>query len=93
MDELFEALTLIQTGKIQNFPVILMGRDYWQNLLELLDRMVVDGTISVSDLQLLIVTDDVDEAMAHVRSHAVEQFGLTRAKAPRRWWILGERGV
>lgn len=93
MDELFESLTLIQTGKIQNFPVVLMGRDYWLNLLELLDRMVVDGTISASDLQLLFVTDDVDEALRHVRSHAVEQFGLKRGKAPRRLWILGERGV
>lgn len=61
MDELFEALTLIQTGKIQNFPVVLVGKSYWKNLQELLDDMVQRGTISKKDLSLLTITDEVGE--------------------------------
>jgi uncharacterized protein (TIGR00730 family) len=64
LDELFEALTLIQTGKVRNFPVILFGRDYWQGLLDWLKaRMAAEGKISVDDLDLLIVTDSPEEAV------------------------------
>lgn len=66
MDEMFEALTLIQTKKAQDFPVILVGKTYWKDLIELLDKMVEVGTISKEDLKLLIVTDDVDEVMNHI---------------------------
>lgn len=93
LDELFEALTLIQTGKIHDFPVILMGRDYWSSLTELLGRMVQEGTISAADLKLLMVTDDVNEATRYIQTHAVERFGLRQRRQPRQRWILGERGV
>ena len=82
MDELFEAVTLIQTGKIEQFPVVVLGKDYWKNLFELLDQMVRDGTIDEADLHLLLFTDSVDEAMAHIEKHAVEQFGLVRREMP-----------
>jgi uncharacterized protein (TIGR00730 family) len=63
LDELFEALTLIQTGKVQNFPVILFGRHYWQGLLDWIERtMLAEGKISPKDLDLLVVTDDPREA-------------------------------
>ena len=88
MDELFEALTLIQTKKILSFPVVLMGEEYWQPLVDLLKRMVEAGTISASDLDLVMVTDSVDEAMAHVQKHAIEKFGLR--KAPKRSMVLAE---
>jgi uncharacterized protein (TIGR00730 family) len=90
MDELFESFTLIQTKKIKDFPVVLMGRDYWQDLIELLEDMVEARTIDEADLRYLLVTDSVEEAMAHIRTHAVEKFGL-RAAAPKRSWFLGER--
>jgi uncharacterized protein (TIGR00730 family) len=65
LDELFEALTLIQTGKIQNFRVVLMGTDYWGPMLDFIHRhMVTAGTISVEDLALLQPTDDPEEAVA-----------------------------
>jgi uncharacterized protein (TIGR00730 family) len=60
LDELFEALTLIQTGKIRNFPVVLMGVEYWAPLRAQLDVMVREQTIDRRDLDLLLVTDDVD---------------------------------
>ncbi|HEX8090395.1 MAG TPA: TIGR00730 family Rossman fold protein [Blastocatellia bacterium] len=89
MDELFEAVTLIQTKKILGFPVVLMGRDYWQPLLDLLKMMVQARTISPEDLDLLLLTDSVDEAMAHIQKHAVEQFGL-HPRAPKPSKLLGE---
>ena len=62
MDELFEALTLIQTGKIRNFPVILFGSEYWGGLVDWLKgTMLKDGKISPGDLDLLIVTDSPEE--------------------------------
>lgn len=88
MDELFEALTLIQTKKISNFPVVLLGIEYWKPLCEFLKRMVGAGTIDEADLQLLLLTDSVDEAMTHIQKHAVEQFGLR--KTPRRSRLLRE---
>jgi len=64
MDELFEALTLIQTGKVRDFPVVLYGREYWQGLLDWLKgRMLADGKIHRDDLDLLIVTDSPDAAV------------------------------
>ena len=67
MDELFESLTLIQTGKIRNFPVVLVGTAYWSGLLEWLKaRMVSEGKISAEDLDLIFVTDSPEAAVAHV---------------------------
>jgi hypothetical protein len=60
-------------------------------LVELLDRMPAEGSIAAEDLQLLLVTDDLDEADAHVRRYAIEQFGLRRRREPRPSWWLGER--
>jgi hypothetical protein len=90
MDELFEAMTLIQTSKIQNFPLILMGCDYWQRLMTFLQQMVQAGTISAADLSLLFLTDTVAEAMEHIQEHAIERFGLRRRPVPHRSKILRE---
>jgi uncharacterized protein (TIGR00730 family) len=92
MDELFEALTLLQTGKIRGFPVVLMGRSHWRSLLQLLDDMVDAGTIDRADLRLFFATDDVDEALHHIEACAVGRFGLIRGRAPRPSKLLGERG-
>lgn len=88
MDELLEALTLIQTKKIESFPIVLVGASYWQPLLGFFHGMVADGTIAATDLDLLLVTDDLDEAMRHLERHAIERFGLIRHPRPSRW--LGE---
>ena len=87
LDELTEALTLIQTGKIRQFPVVLMGVSYWKPFTDLLKEMVAFGTVSATDLDLFLTTDDVAEAMAHIEHHAIRRFGLTRRKGPppRKW--------
>ena len=69
MDELFEALTLIQTGKIQNFPVVLMDKAYWQGLLDWLrGTMLAQGKISAPDLDLIFLTDSAEEARDYIVS-------------------------
>jgi uncharacterized protein (TIGR00730 family) len=92
LDELTEALTLIQTGKIRNFPVVLVGTTYWQPFVSLLREMITHGAVAETDLDLFLVTDDVEEAMSHLEKHAVSRFGLRRVLPERpRWWLL-ERG-
>ena len=69
LDELFESLTLIQTGKVRHFPVVLMGRDHWSGLLDWMrGTLIPTGSISAADLDLLYVTDDPDEAVQFIRS-------------------------
>jgi uncharacterized protein (TIGR00730 family) len=65
LDEMFEALTLAQTHKVTRFPVVLIGVDYWQGLLAWLrDTVLDDGKMSQHDLDMITLTDDVDEAVA-----------------------------
>ena len=69
MDELFEALTLMQTGKVRGFPVVLFGVDYWSGLLDWIEgTMAFEGKISEDDRQLLRLTDSPAEVVAHVVS-------------------------
>ena len=76
MDELFEALTLIQTGKIREFPVVLLGTEYWCGLVDWLrDRMLADGNISPEDVDILRVTDSIDEAVDICRHAHHRQWG------------------
>ncbi|GAB3670782.1 LOG family protein [Saccharopolyspora tripterygii] len=68
MDELFEALTLVQTKKVTKFPVVLFGTDYWQGLYDWIrDHMLEGGKIGEKDMALLHVTDDVDDAVSIVQ--------------------------
>ncbi|MFC7487654.1 TIGR00730 family Rossman fold protein [Knoellia sp. CPCC 206453] len=67
LDELFEAITLVQTQKVTSFPIILMGTAYWQGLLDWLQSSALTaGTISAKDLALITLTDDVEEAVAAI---------------------------
>ena len=86
LDELTEALTLIQTRKIANFPIVLVGTAYWRPFQQLLAHLAAAGTIDPADLRLMLVTDSVTEVVNHLERHAVRRFGLV---APSR--LLGER--
>ena len=93
MDEMFEALTLIQTRKVKNFPIVVMGREYWGDLCDFIHGMVATGTISEGDLELIKFTDSVEEAVAHLQEYAVKQFGLRRKRVPKKSVLLGEHGI
>ncbi len=94
LDELFEALTLVQTGKVTRFPVVLMGAGYWQGLLDWLrDTMAAEGKIGPVDLELICVTDDVATAVRHIveaeaalstEQEAVREEAVARAAADQR---------
>jgi hypothetical protein len=91
MDEMFETMTLIQTGKLKIFPIVLMGKDYWQPLMDFVHKMAEQGMISPEDPDLIHFTDDVEEATAFLQHHAVRQFGLRRKRVPRPIKVLGEK--
>ncbi len=86
MDELFETLTLVQTKKIVDFPIVVMGTDYFKPLQEYLQFMAKEGTISPEDLKLLLFTDDADEAIAHIR-HFISLNYTIKPKRPN-WWLF-----
>ncbi len=72
LDEMTEALTLIQSGKLYDFPVVLMGKSYWQGFLDWAQNtLVAQGTVSASDLAFITVTDDCEEMASIVRRNAV----------------------
>jgi uncharacterized protein (TIGR00730 family) len=91
LDELFETLTLIQTGKIQEFPLVLMGTEFWQPMLEFFKiRLLADHTVDPSDVDRILVTDSPAEAVEAIRTVALKRFGLTYGPKVKRHWWLGE---
>jgi len=91
LDEMFEIATLVQTGKVREFPIVLMGRDFWSPLIAFVrNRLLVEGTIDPDDEQRLRLTDSPEEAVEWVTSVAMRRFGLTYGPQVRRRWYLGE---
>jgi Possible lysine decarboxylase len=78
----------------KGFPVVIMGTDYWHQILRFIEQMAKARMIAPSDMQVVYVTDSVDDAIAHIRSHAIERFALLalRRVRPHLSW-LGERGL
>lgn len=92
MDELFEASTLIQTQKIRDFPLVLMGVDYWRPMLDFVGKtMVEEGTIDQADFDRILVTDSVDEAVTHIRQGTAKHLGARKKRRRRPNPLLGER--
>jgi len=91
LDEIFETATLIQTGKIREFPLVLLGKEFWQPLINFLaQRLIVAHTIDPADSARITVTDSADEAVRLVTDVGLRQFGLTYGPRLRRRWFLGE---
>jgi uncharacterized protein (TIGR00730 family) len=91
LDEIFETATLIQTRKIQDFPLVLMGKEFWQPLLDFMkNRLIVEQTIDVEDHSRLLLTDSPEEAAKRVIDVGMKQFGLKYGRPPRKSWLLWE---
>jgi predicted Rossmann-fold nucleotide-binding protein len=92
LDEIFEAITLIQTGKIKDFPVVLMGTDYWEPLVEFMrEKMLSEGTVDAADIDRLILTNDASTAATIIRDAALRKFGLQYEDERHPHRALGER--
>ncbi|HEY6160946.1 MAG TPA: TIGR00730 family Rossman fold protein [Bacteroidia bacterium] len=91
LDEFFEALTLVQTRKMKNFPVVLMGKKYHKELYDYLLTLKDAKTISEEDLDLFLFTDDIKQAMDFIEENAIKKFNLSKRTAPRPRILLGER--
>lgn len=89
MDELFETCTLIQTHTIRNFPVVVYGVAYHEPLKLFFQKMIHEGTISETDLQLVLFTDDVHEGMEHIKKYLKENFYRKPVKPS--FWLFEKR--
>jgi uncharacterized protein (TIGR00730 family) len=90
-DEIFEAATLVQTRKIKDFPIVLLGTSFWTPLVDVLrNTLIPEGTIDHNDLGLLETTDSPEEAVRSIRHQALEHFGLSYGPRMKRRWYLGE---
>ncbi len=83
LDELFEALTLVQTKKIGGFPVVIFDTAFHDSLTQHFATMQEKGTISAADTQLFLVTDSIEEAVEFIQKNSIEQFGLK--PKPKKW--------
>lgn len=90
LDEVFEAATLIQTGKMRGFPIVLLGTAYWRPLVDYLrTTMVAGGALDAADVDRLLLTDSPEEATAHVHRVVTTEFGVSYGKRRKpRWWLL-----
>lgn len=91
MDEMFETLTLVQTATIHNFPVVLVGKEYYQGLMNFITSMEAQNTISTEDLKLIKLTDDIDEAMIHISKYITDNYQIKKKMRRRLWWLLEKR--
>jgi uncharacterized protein (TIGR00730 family) len=89
LDELFEIATLVQTGKVKEFPIVLVGVEYWRPILDYLrNTMVREGTIDVTDVDRFIVSDSPKEFSQLISEVAKSRFGLKHGVFKPRWWLL-----
>jgi uncharacterized protein (TIGR00730 family) len=90
LDELFDVAVLVQTGKMQGFPMVLLGVEYWTPLVEVMRNTLVPArTIDEADVDRFILTDSPDQAAELIRSTALSKFGLkVRKEMRKRWWLF-----
>ena len=89
MDELFETLTLIQTKTIEQFPVVLFSKAYFQPLWDYMHFMAAQGTISLKDLDLVLLTDSHDEAISHIEKYISGNYKVKKRR--KLWWLFEKR--
>ena len=93
LDEMFEVATLVQTGKVRDFPLVFIGRDYWKPLLDFVTvRLTAARAIDPADAGRLVVADSPEEIVKAVTDVALTRFGLTYGPRAKPRWYLGEWG-
>jgi uncharacterized protein (TIGR00730 family) len=92
LDELFESLTLIQTKMINDFPVVIFGRDYHKELCQHIEIMAKNESIGKKDMQLLFVTDSVEDMAEHIRTYSIKKYNLVKKARKAKWWF-GEQNL
>lgn len=90
LDEFFEALTLIQTRKILNFPVVLMNKNFWQPVMPVFHKMLEEYMIEPEDLKYILFTDSHEEALQHINKFAIDKYRIKREKVFKKFLLLGE---
>ena len=86
MDEFFETLTLVQTKTITSFPLVMFGKEFYKDIWESMQVMAEKGTISKQDMDLVLFTDDINEAMEHISKYIRTNYKIKPRK--RMWWLL-----
>lgn len=88
LDELFETVTLIQTAILHNFPIVVVGTTFFKPIRDMINDMIIAGTISEEDLKLIKFTDDTDEVIDHIRRYISSNYKVRERVGP--WWVFGE---
>jgi len=89
MDEFFETLTLIQTKSITGFPIVIFGKEFYEPLMDVMYHMAREETISEEDLSLVLLTEDVGEAMDHIRKYIQTNYKIKPRK--KQWWLFEKK--
>ncbi|MEP7320963.1 MAG: TIGR00730 family Rossman fold protein [Saprospiraceae bacterium] len=87
LDELFETLTLMQTNIVYDFPVVLIGKEYWAKLFEFIEHMADQKTISPEDKHLFKITDSIDEAIEYIQKDIGDNYKVEKIRKPL-WWLF-----
>ncbi len=92
LDEFFETVTLVQTRKIDSFPIVIMGVEFHRELMDHIKKMAIEKTIHEEDLNLILCTDDIEEAVNHINQYVKSKKSIQqKSKRFRPFWFLGEK--
>jgi len=92
LDEFFETLTLIQTHKIKDFPIVIMGKEYHKDLIEHINKMAIEKTIGVKDLDLILITDNIEDVVDLIKTKLIDKSNKKFEKI-KPHWLLGEKEI
>jgi len=87
MDEFFETLTLVQTKTITEFPIVLFGKEYYKDLMAVIEDMAEKGTIAKEDMKLVLLTDSIDEAMSHIARYLKSNYTIKKRFVKLPWFF------
>ena len=93
LDEFFGAITLVQTRKIDMFPIIIFDKEFYQRIVDHNKKMCEEGTISPADEKLYFVTDSIPEAIEYIKEKSIMAFGLKYMKPKKPFWGFFEKGL